>query len=118
MTDEHRADKRFLLHVPVEITGVDNAGRNFAESARIENVSELGCCFSIQNAVRAGGVLGIEPLGPDGEHLPDEHPRPFAIIWLNRKGDRWTIGVKSIREDGLDNSGFPPNSSASETTAK
>ena len=64
MTGERRADHRIFLHSSVEITGVDDAGRQFAERSRLEDVGNLGCRFSMQNAVHPGGILGIEPLGP------------------------------------------------------
>ena len=101
MTVERRAYKRFLLHSQVEITGVDKLGLQFAERARVEDVSDFGCRFSIRGAVHQGSVLGVMPLGPEGENLLDEFPRLFVIIWAKRKGDRLTVGARSLREDEL-----------------
>jgi hypothetical protein len=64
MTSERRADKHFLLHSQVEITGVDDAGLQFAERSRLEDVGDLGSRFSIRSAVRQGGILGVDSLGP------------------------------------------------------
>jgi len=105
MTVERRAYKRFLLHSPVEITGVDESGLQFAERARVEDVSDLGCRFSIRGAVHQGSVLGVMPMGPEGENLLDEFPRLFVIIWAKRKGDRLTVGARSLREDELSDGG-------------
>jgi hypothetical protein len=118
MTIERRAYKRFLLHSPVEITGVDESGLQFAERARVEDVSDLGCRFSIRGAVHQGSVLGVTPLGPEAENLLDEFPRLFVIIWAKRKGDRLTVGVRSLREDELSDGGVHTVCSASNSSEK
>ncbi len=92
MINERRAYKRFLLHSQVEITGVDGSGLQFAERSRVEDVGDLGCHFSMRGAVHRGSVLGVEPLGPNGENVLDEFPRLFVIVWVKRKG-------KSVREN-------------------
>jgi len=98
MTNERRANKRFLLHSWVQITGVDESGLQFAERSRLENIGDSGCRFSILGAVHQGSVLGIKPLGAEGEDLQDEFPRMFAVIWAKRKGNRLTVGARSLRE--------------------
>jgi hypothetical protein len=113
MTGERRADHRIFLHSSVEITGVDDAGRQFAERSRLEDVGNLGCRFSMQNAVHPGGILGIEPLGPDGENCRDEYPRLFVIIWVKRMSDRLLVGARSLREEELKDAGFPTMRSSS-----
>ena len=118
MINERRADKRFLLHSPVEITGVDDAGLQFAERSRLEDVGDLGCRFSIRNAVHQGGILGVEPLGANGETLPNEYSRLFVVIWVKRTGERLTVGARSLREDELSDAGFPTNCSASKGSVK
>jgi hypothetical protein len=107
MTSERRAYKRFLLHSPVEITGVDESGLQFAERARVEDVSDVGCRISMRSAVLRGSILGIEPMGPDGEGLPDEFPRLFVIVWAKRTGDHLMVGVRSLRENELSESDPP-----------
>ena len=57
MIHERRAQSRFFLHSQVEITGVDESGLQFAERARVEDVSDLGCRFSIRGAVHEGSIL-------------------------------------------------------------
>lgn len=101
MTVERRSHKRLLLHSPVEITGVDESGLQFAERSLLEDVGDRGCRFSIQGAVRQGSVLGVMPLGPEGKNLPDEFPRLFVIIWVKRNGNRLTVGARCLQEDEL-----------------
>jgi hypothetical protein len=118
MSVERRAYNRFLLHSQVEITGVDESGLQFAERARVENVSDLGCRFSIRGAVHQGSVLGVMPLGPEGENLLDEFPRLFIIIWAKRKGNRLTVGARSLREGELSDGGVHTMCSASNISEK
>jgi hypothetical protein len=118
MTNERRADKRFLLHSWVEITGVDEWGLQFAERSRLEDVGDSGCRFSMRGAVHQGSVLGVKPLGPEGENLLDEFPRLFVIIWAKRKGDRFAVGARSLREDEISYGGIHKICSASSSSGK
>jgi hypothetical protein len=118
MTNERRADKCFLLHSPVEITGVDNSGLQVAERSRLEDVGDLGCRFSMRTVVHEGDILGIEPLGPDGENFQDEYSRLFAVVWVKRGGDRLMVGARSLREDELTDAGFLMNCSTAKVSAK
>jgi hypothetical protein len=118
MINERRAYKRLFLHSQVEITGVDESGLQFSERARVEDVSDLGCRLSIRGAVHKGSILGVEPLGPEGENLSDEFPRLFVVIWVKRRGKRLAVGARSLREDELSDSGVHSNSSASKLSAK
>ncbi len=99
MTGERRADKRLFLHSPVEISGVDESGVQFVELSQIEDAGDMGCSFSMRNAVQQGAILGIEPLGPEGENLADEYPRLFVIIWMERKDDRLRVGARCLLKD-------------------
>jgi hypothetical protein len=118
MTEERRADKRLLLHSWVQITGIDKAGQQFSERSRLEDVGDSGCRFTLPGAVQEGCVVGIMPLDQEGEALPDEFPRLFVVIWVKRKGNRLTIGARSLREDELSDGGSPTNFSASKIYAR
>jgi len=118
MINERRASKRLFLQSQVEITGVDESGLQFTERARVEDVNDLGCRFTIRGAAHEGSILGVEPLGPEGENLSNEFPRLFVDIWVKRKGDRLAVGARSLREDELSDSGLHANFSASKLSAK
>jgi hypothetical protein len=118
MTGERRADQRFLLHSPVEITGIDDAGLQFAERSRLEDFSDLGCRFSMRNAVHQDSILGVEPLGPDGQNFQEEFSRVFIVIWVSRKNDRLMVGARSLREDELSDTDFHTTCSASNFSEK
>ena len=95
-----------------------NQGSSSSERARIEDASDMGCCFSLRNAVEQGAILGIEPLGPDGENLEDEYPRLFVIIWMRRKGQSPDGGRKVPPGRRIYDSGVPPNCSHSKGSSK
>jgi hypothetical protein len=118
MTDERRADQRFLLHTWVQIAGIDKSGLQFVERSRLEDIGDSGCRFSLQGAVHEGSVIGVIPLGRDGEILPDEFPRLFVVIWLKRKGKCVTVGARSLREDELSDGGSQTSFSTSQIYAK
>jgi hypothetical protein len=118
MTNEHRADKRFLLHSPVEITGVDDSGLQFAERSRLEDVGDLGCRFSMRTVVHEGDILGVEPLGPNGENFQDEYSPLFVVVWVKRGGDRLMAGARCLGEDELTDVGFLMNCCTAKVSAK
>jgi hypothetical protein len=118
MREERRTDKRILLHSQVEITGVDDSGLQFAERSHLEDVGDSGCRFSMRNVVHPGGILGVEPLGPDGENFPDEYSRLFVVIWVKCRGDLLMVGTRCLLEDDLSDSGCHTNCSHSKVPAK
>lgn len=101
MSEERRAGQRFLLHSWVEISGVDGSGLQFVERTHLEDVGDAGCRFAMRGAVHPGSVLGIKPLGPEGDNLPDEFPRLFLIVWTKHKYKRLMVGARSLREEEL-----------------
>ena len=118
MTDERRANKRFLLHSWVQITGVDESGLQFAERSRLEDIGDSGCRFSMLGAVHRGSVLGIKPLGAGGEDVQDEFSRLFVVIWAKRKGNRLTVGARSLREHEFSDVGVNAAPSGSDFSEK
>jgi len=113
-----RLEKRKPVHVPVEITGINASGLQFAERGRLENVSELGCSFSLQSVVYPGEVVGVKPLGPDDGTLQGEHPRLFVVVWVHRKWNSSKVGARSLQEGELSNSSDNSNKSTSKVPAK
>jgi hypothetical protein len=101
MICERGANQRFLLHSPIEITGVPASGHQFAERAYVEDVSDLGCHFTLRSSVECGGIIGIEPLGPEGEKPADDFRRSFVIAWVKPKDDRFAVGPRCLLEDEL-----------------
>ena len=72
----------------------------------------------MQNEVHQGGILSVEPLGPDGENFQDEYLRLFVVIWVKGKGNGLTVGARCLLEDELSDVSFPANCFTSKVSAK
>jgi hypothetical protein len=101
MSDDRRAGTRSLLHSRVEISGVDESGLQYVERTHVEDIGDTGCRLAMRGAVHQGSVVGIKPLGAEGESLVDEFPRMFLVNWAKRKGDRLMVGARNLREEEL-----------------
>jgi hypothetical protein len=101
---ERRTDARLALHAQVEVSGIADSGQQFGERARLEDVSALGCRFTIENEVQTRSLLGVEPLGENGEKLSDEFPHLFVVLWVKPNGKRLTVGARSLTEKELTDS--------------
>jgi hypothetical protein len=112
MTDDRRADPRLLMHTQVEISGIDKAGRQFAERSSLEDVGDAGCRFWLRNSVQAGTAVGVQPLGPGGEKFQGECSRLFLVIWVKWRGDRWMVGTRCLSEEELSGVGLPASDSS------
>lgn len=108
MTDDRRADPRLLMHTQVEVAGVDRGGFQFAERTTLADVGDSGCRFSLHNTVPQGAILGVQPLGQEGQKFPEEYSRLFAVIWVKRRGDRWMVGTRCLLPEELSNSDSTP----------
>ena len=102
LIERRRAERRFLVHVPVEVTEVDGEGRSFTERTFIEDVSDFGCRFSTRGLVQQGDTVTVKLLGPDGKSLPGEEPRLFEIMWAARKERGTTVGARLLQGEKLD----------------
>lgn len=107
MKGDRRSDKRLILRSLVAITGIDEAGRQFTEQSRLEDVSDEGCRFSIKRKIERGAVLGIEPLGPSGEKCPDEYARFFVVVWVEYRNGRFSAGTRCLVEGELSDENSP-----------
>jgi PilZ domain-containing protein len=102
LIERRRAERRILVHVPVEVTEVDGEGRAFTERTFIEDVSDFGCRFSTRGLVQQGDTITVKLLGPDGNNLPGEEPRLFEIMWTARKERGTTVGARLLQGEKLD----------------
>jgi hypothetical protein len=105
---ERRAEKRILVHVPVEVTVVDRKGPPFSERTFIEDVSDFGCRFSTRGPVEKGDTVALKILGRYGNNLPDEKPRLFEIMWVARKENGSTVGARVLQDEKLASVMSPP----------
>lgn len=102
-----RENERLILHSPVKIAAIDDSGTQFCESARLEDVSDIGCRFSLRHRLQPGTVVALKPLGPAGEDSSTEPWRLFLVIWVRAASPRATAGVRCLLEHELRDSDAP-----------
>jgi hypothetical protein len=105
---EHRAEKRVLVNVPVEVTEIDGEGQPVTERTVIEDVSDFGCRFSTRGPVKQGDTVAVKLLGNNGNTLPDEGPRLYEIMWVAPKQNGSTVGARVLQGEKLASTKFPP----------
>jgi hypothetical protein len=103
LVERRRAERRILVHVPVEVIKVDGEGHSFLERTFIEDVSDFGCRFSIRGQVQQGDKITVKLLGPDGNSLQGEEPRRFEIMWVARNERTFTVGARLLQGEKLAN---------------
>jgi hypothetical protein len=77
-----RAESRILVHVPVEVTVIDEQGQMVTDRTFIEDVSDFGCRFTTRGPVKQGDTVAVKILGKYGNSLSDEAPRLYEIMWV------------------------------------
>jgi hypothetical protein len=104
---EHRAEKRVLVNVPVEVIEIDSEGHPFSERTYIEDVSDFGCRFSTRGPVKQGDTVSVKVLGRYGNNLQSEVPRLYEVMWVAPKDHGATVGARLLQGEKLANTKFP-----------
>jgi PilZ domain len=99
---ERRADTRLMVNVPVEITEISDKGRPFTERTVIENISDIGCRFSLRGAVQKGDTVAVRLLAQDGKTHLDEPAKYFEVMWTSRGTSGVTVGARFLPEEKAD----------------
>jgi len=116
LVERRRAERRILVHVPIEVTKVDGEGHPFLERTFIEDVSDFGCRFSIRGPAQQGDKVTVKLLGPDGNSLKDEEPRQFETMWVAQRERSLTVGARLVQGEKLSNVQTPPENGGRNTT--
>lgn len=116
LVERRRAERRILVHVPIEVTKVDGEGHPFIERTFIEDVSDFGCRFSIRGPAQQGDKVTVKLLGPDGNSLRGEEPRQFEIMWVAQRERSLTVGARLLQGEKLSNVQSPPENGGRNTT--
>ncbi len=102
-----RAETRILVHVPVEVTVIDEQGQMVTDRTFIEDVSDFGCRFTTRGPVKQGDTVAVKILGKYGNSLSDEAPRLYEIMWVAPKDHSHTVGARLLQGEKLANTKFP-----------
>ena len=108
LVERRRAERRILVHVPVEVTEVDGEGHAFTERTFIEDVSDFGCRFSTRGPVQKGDTVAVKILGSNGKALPDEESRFYEIMWVAPNSHGFTVGARLHQGEKLASVMHPP----------
>jgi hypothetical protein len=90
MPDTVDREKRLGLHLPIQVSGVDAAGKPFTEATRTVNISGGGICFESARHILVGSRLMLHI------QLPPALQKRF--------GDREIYSVKAVvcREENFE----------------
>jgi hypothetical protein len=115
---DRRKGKRLFLNYSIEIRGFDRAGRLFAAHVRTEDISESGCRLRTPLRLEHGDVITVKLNVPPGSGLPEEQPRLFEIVWVNRDENGCTAGARKLQDGKLWRVTFPPADSSPKHSSK
>jgi PilZ domain len=102
-----RAESRILVHVPVEVTEIDEQGQTFTDRTFIEDVSDFGCRFTTRGPVKQEDTVAVKILGKYGNSLSEEAPRLYEIMWVAPQDHGFTVGARLLQGEKLANTKFP-----------
>lgn len=106
---DRRRGRRTQLVFPIEVSGLDRAGRIFCERTFTINVSEKGCSFHLSQPLPRGDVVAIKLVsGPDARS-PNNKPMLFQICWIAQEKDGWMAGVIKLQPENFWPAVFPPD---------
>jgi hypothetical protein len=96
----HR-EERVTVDCIVDIARLDSTNTGRVERTRIEDVTSVGCRFTMHEEVRAGEIVSIKPLLPGSKSLEGEGEQLFEVMWSAQSGTRWTAGAKKVEGEKL-----------------
>ena len=115
---ERRADARLIVNAPVEIAGTSNNECPFTERTVIENVSDVGCRFSMRGAVQKGDTIAVRLLAQDGQSLLDEPAKLFEVMWVEFRTSSLFVGARILSGEKLDKAKLLQNPGGPKLAAK
>lgn len=99
---ELRSDTRIVVKVPVEIIAVNEEGSRITERTHVQDVSDFGCCFSMQGMLKKGDTVAVQLLAQDGQSLSDDPAKLFEVMWVERRTSSSLVGARILSGEKLD----------------
>lgn len=106
---ERRVERRILVHVPIQVTEIDEEGRPITERSYIEDVSDFGCRFSTRLPVKQGETIAVKILGRYGNALLEEDARLYEVMWVAPKDRSFAVGARLLEGERLAKAGVSPD---------
>jgi hypothetical protein len=94
--DDRRQGKRVPLAFPIEVRGLDGAGRPFVERTITSDISAAGCRFKLRKKVSPGEVVAIRLLTRLSASTDPGRPMLFEIAWIEENAGAWVSGAKKL----------------------
>ncbi len=110
--EDRRQGKRVPLSFPIEVTGLDRAGRLFVERSITRDVSEWGCQIQLSTKLERGDIVAVRLLTRLCPHPDGNRPVLFEVVWFEHADGEWKAGLKKLQREKIWNMSFPPKNSA------
>ncbi len=101
---DRRIETRLRVNIPVEVTWTDAEGQQLKELTFVEDVSDLGCRFSVLHALKQSETVSIQIMSRNGRLPSSEKPKLFKVMWVSKKPKGVTVGARLTEERESSNS--------------
>jgi len=105
--NDRRKGKRVPLTFPVEVSGLDGAGRLFVEQTTTSEISEWGCRLKLKTRVVRGDVVAVRLLVKVKPSTEASEPVLFEIAWSEENRGEWLAGARKLQAAELWHVSFP-----------
>jgi hypothetical protein len=99
--EDRRQGKRVPLTFPIEVSGLDSAGRVFVERTTTADISASGCRFKLGKKVPPGAVVAIRLLTRISPSKDPGLPMLFEIAWVEENAGTWVNGARMLEPKDL-----------------
>jgi hypothetical protein len=103
---ETRSETRSEVRLAVTVYGFATTGKLFVEHCATRNVSHSGCCIRLQTRPQADAALALRLLRW-GLSAKAASQLLYQIVWVQKDGDGWLVGVSSLGPADLYSLAFP-----------
>ncbi|MBI3663441.1 MAG: PilZ domain-containing protein [Acidobacteria bacterium] len=104
---DRRREQRVALVFPIEVCGLDQEERFFAERCVTSSVSLSGCRFHLSAALVPGTIIAVKLLNRETGYPYRNQPLLFQIAWASKNGEGWTAGAHALQKENLWGIAFP-----------
>jgi PilZ domain len=108
-THDRRRERRLPLAFAIEVSGYDLEAKFFSERTRTIDISESGCCFHLDRAVKRNGVIAIKIVRTHHNNEKLDRPMLYQVARIAKEPEGWTIGAAKLQSDSLWCVAFPPD---------
>lgn len=104
---DRRREQRVTLAFPIEVCGLDQEERFFAERCMTSSVSLSGCRFHMMAALVPGTIVAVKLLNRETGHPYRNQPVLFQVAWVKKEKEGWSVGAHALQKENLWGLAFP-----------